>query len=131
MAFVTAGLFVLWGQSAGHARDYGVLPVGRGLSLPPHTEAANPPPWWALIFALAADGALPHLARLRCPVSVDLCAELDAADAASDQLSTGARIGHGSCHCRDRGARLATLSRRQGRPTSLDRTSRPSRCLPP
>ena len=58
MALVTAGLFVLWGQNAGHARDYGPLPVGRGLSLPPHTEAAGAPPWWAMIFALAADAAL-------------------------------------------------------------------------
>ena len=58
MAFVTAGLFVLWGQRAGHARDYGPLPVGRGLSLPPHTEVASAPPWLALIFTLVADGAL-------------------------------------------------------------------------
>ena len=58
MTLVTAGLFVLWGQGAGHARDYGPLPVGRGLSLPPHTEVAGAPPWWALIFALVADGTL-------------------------------------------------------------------------
>jgi cytochrome c oxidase subunit I+III len=58
MAVVTAGLFVLSGQSAGLARDYGLLPVGRGLSLPPHTEVADSPPWWALIFALVADATL-------------------------------------------------------------------------
>jgi len=58
MAFATAGMFVLWGQSAGHARDYGPLPVGHGLSLPPHTEVAGTPPWLALIFALIADGTL-------------------------------------------------------------------------
>jgi len=58
MAFVTAGLFVLWGQRAGHARDYGPLPVGRGLSLPPHTEVTSAPPWLALIFTLVADGTL-------------------------------------------------------------------------
>jgi len=58
MALVTAGLFVLWGQNAGHARDYGPLPVGRGLSLPPHTEVPSAPPWWGMIFALVADGAL-------------------------------------------------------------------------
>ena len=40
-ALVTAGLFVFGGQSAGHPRDYGPLPVGRGLSLPPHTEVAE------------------------------------------------------------------------------------------
>jgi len=58
MALVTAGLFVLSGQSAGLSRDYGLLPVGRGLSLPPHTEVAGAPAWWALIFALVADGTL-------------------------------------------------------------------------
>jgi len=58
MAVVTMGLFVLAGQSAGLGRDYGPLPVGRGVSLPPHTEAENPPAWWALVFTLIADGTL-------------------------------------------------------------------------
>ena len=58
MALVTAGLFVLSGQSAGLAHDYGPLPVGRGLSLAPHTEVAGSAPWLALIFALVADGTL-------------------------------------------------------------------------
>jgi cytochrome c oxidase subunit I+III len=58
MTLVVAGLFVRWGQGAGHSRDYGSLPVGRGLSLPPHTEVDSAPPWWALIFALVADGTL-------------------------------------------------------------------------
>ena len=58
MALVVAGLFVCWGQNAGHSRDFDSLPVGRGLSLPPHTEVASTPPWWALIFALVADGTL-------------------------------------------------------------------------
>ena len=57
-ALVTAALFVLAGQSAGLARDYGPMPVGHGVSLPPHTEVAGAPPWWALIFALVADGTL-------------------------------------------------------------------------
>jgi cytochrome c oxidase subunit I+III len=57
-ALLTAGLFVLAGQSAGLERDYGPLPVGHGLSLPPHTEVADAPPWWSLIFALVADGTL-------------------------------------------------------------------------
>ena len=57
-ALVTAGLFVLAGQSAGLARDYGPLPVGHGVSVPPHTEVAGSPPWWALIFTLVADGTL-------------------------------------------------------------------------
>jgi cytochrome c oxidase subunit I+III len=58
MTVVTAGLFVLSGQRAGLARDYGLLPVGRGLNLPPHTEVDGAPAWWALIFTLVADGTL-------------------------------------------------------------------------
>ncbi len=54
----TVGLFVLAGQSAGLARDYGPMPVGHGVSVPPHTEAAGAPPFWALIFTLVADGTL-------------------------------------------------------------------------
>lgn len=57
-ALLTAGLFVLAGQRAGLTRDYGPLPVGHGVSLPPHTEAAGAPPWWALIFTLLADGTI-------------------------------------------------------------------------
>ena len=55
---ILAGLFVLAGQSAGLGRDYGPMPVGRGVSVPPHTEVAGAPPWWALIFTLVADGTL-------------------------------------------------------------------------
>jgi cytochrome c oxidase subunit I+III len=57
-ALLTAGLFVLAGHRAGLERDYGPLPVGHGLSLPPHTEVADAPPWWSLIFTLLADTAL-------------------------------------------------------------------------
>ena len=46
VALATAALFVLWGQRGGHARDYGSLPVGRGLSVPPHTEVAALRPGW-------------------------------------------------------------------------------------
>ena len=56
--FGVAGLFVLAGQSAGMSRDYGPLPVGHGVSVPPHTEVADSPPWWSLIFTLVADGTL-------------------------------------------------------------------------
>jgi cytochrome c oxidase subunit I+III len=57
-ALMTAGLFVLAGQGAGLARDYGLMPVGHGVSVPPHTEVADAPPWLALIFTLVADGTL-------------------------------------------------------------------------
>ncbi len=52
---VTAGLLVRTGQSAGLARDYGPLPVGLGVSVPPHTEVSGSPPWLALIMTLIAD----------------------------------------------------------------------------
>lgn len=58
MAAVTVGLFVFGARTAGLDRDYGRLPAGRGLNLPVHTEVANPPSWWALIFTLIADGTL-------------------------------------------------------------------------
>jgi cytochrome c oxidase subunit I+III len=57
-AFVTFGLFIYAGQSAGHTRDYGPLPVGRGVSVPPHTEVAGAPAWLALICTLVANGTL-------------------------------------------------------------------------
>ena len=57
-ALVVAGLFVYGAQKAGFPRDHGPLPVGRGLSVPPHTEVTGAPPWWALIFALVADATL-------------------------------------------------------------------------
>ena len=57
-ALLTAGLFVFAGQSAGLARDYGPLPVGRGVSVPPHTEVLDAPAWLALICVLVADGTL-------------------------------------------------------------------------
>jgi cytochrome c oxidase subunit I+III len=57
-AFVTFGMFIYSGQSAGLARDYGPLPVGRGVSVPPHTEVAGSPAWLALICMLVANGTL-------------------------------------------------------------------------
>jgi cytochrome c oxidase subunit I+III len=55
---VIAGLFVFAAQRSGHARDYGPMPVGRGISVPPHTEVAGAPPFLALICTLIADGTL-------------------------------------------------------------------------
>ena len=56
-ACVTIGLFVYTGQHSGLPQDHGMLPVGRGLALPPHTEVDGSPPWWSLVFTLTADGA--------------------------------------------------------------------------
>jgi cytochrome c oxidase subunit I+III len=57
-ALVTAGLFVLAAQRAGLARDYGPMPVGHRVSVPPHTEVAEAPSWLALICTLVADSTL-------------------------------------------------------------------------
>ena len=58
VGLLVAGLLVFAGQNAGLARDYGPLPVGHGVSVPPHTEVADAPPWLALIFTLVADATL-------------------------------------------------------------------------
>ncbi|SFN46538.1 cytochrome c oxidase subunit I [Variovorax sp. OV329] len=58
LALLTFGLFVFAGRHAGLPRDHGPLPVGLGVSVPPHTEAASPPAWLALICALMANGTL-------------------------------------------------------------------------
>jgi cytochrome c oxidase subunit I+III len=57
-ALVTGGLFVLAAQRAGLARDYGPMPVGHRVSVPPHTEVAEAPAWLALICTLVADSTL-------------------------------------------------------------------------
>jgi cytochrome c oxidase subunit I+III len=58
LALVTAGLFLFSGHRAGLARDYGPMPVGHGVNVPPHTEVAEAPAWLALICTLVADGTL-------------------------------------------------------------------------
>ncbi len=57
-ALLTAGLFVFGAQGAGLQRDHGPLPIGRGVSVPPHTEVSGTPPWLALNFTLLIDGTL-------------------------------------------------------------------------
>ncbi len=57
-AGVVAALFVLGAMGAGLQRDHGPLPIGHGLSVPPHTEVEGALPWWALVFALVADATL-------------------------------------------------------------------------
>jgi cytochrome c oxidase subunit I+III len=58
MGLVVVGLLVWAAQSSGLPRDYGPLAIGHGASVPPHTEVSSTPPWWALVFALIADGTL-------------------------------------------------------------------------
>jgi cytochrome c oxidase subunit I+III len=58
LGLLVAGLLLFTGQNAGLTRDYGPLPVGHGVSVPPHTEVAGAPPWLALMFTLVADATL-------------------------------------------------------------------------
>lgn len=58
LALVTFGLFVYAGSRAGLPRDYGPLPVGLGVEVPPHTEVASTPSYLALVCALFANGTL-------------------------------------------------------------------------
>ncbi|TVQ34357.1 MAG: cytochrome c oxidase subunit I [Geminicoccaceae bacterium] len=55
---LVVGLMLYTAQGAGQKVDHGKLDAGRGVALPVHTEAAEPPPWWALIFTLVADATL-------------------------------------------------------------------------
>ncbi|MBU8975869.1 MULTISPECIES: cytochrome c oxidase subunit I [unclassified Lysobacter] len=57
-AIVVIALLVLAAQRSGHARDLGPLPIGKGLSVPPHTEVEGSPPWIALVCTLVIDGTL-------------------------------------------------------------------------
>jgi len=58
LALVTFGLFIFAGQRAGLPRDYGPLPVGLGVTVPPHTEVTSSPAWLSLICSLVANGTL-------------------------------------------------------------------------
>ena len=58
LALVLAALFILGAQGAGLGRDHGPLPVGGGLSLPPHPEVRNSLPAWGMTFTLLANAAM-------------------------------------------------------------------------
>jgi cytochrome c oxidase subunit I+III len=57
LALVVA-MLMAWTRTTGSRADSGALPIGRGVSVPPHWEAARPPSWWAVVFTLAADATL-------------------------------------------------------------------------
>ncbi len=50
--------FLFWAERSGLGREYGPLPVGHGLDLPVHPEAANPPARLATLLAITADATL-------------------------------------------------------------------------
>ncbi|MFL0693742.1 MAG: cytochrome c oxidase subunit I [Agrobacterium tumefaciens] len=51
-------LFFLWTPATGLKQDVGLLEVGRGERALHHQEVAQPPSWWAVVFALAANATL-------------------------------------------------------------------------
>ena len=113
---VIAGLFVFAAQRSGHARDYGPMPVGRGVSVPPHTEVASAPPWLALICTLVADGTL-FTSLLFGTFYLWIAApNWPASGGARSEPHAGARRGCGARACRGGGARIAACAcrRRQG-----------------
>ncbi|KQW27195.1 cytochrome B [Rhizobium sp. Root274] len=52
------GLFFRWTPSTGLKQDIPQLDVGLGSSAPHHQQAAQPPSWWGVVFALAANATL-------------------------------------------------------------------------
>jgi len=57
MGFVAAiGMLVMWTRGWGERTDRGPLPVGRGESVPPHSEMKNAPSAWAMTLGLFANG---------------------------------------------------------------------------
>ncbi|GGA49562.1 cytochrome c oxidase subunit I [Pelagibacterium lentulum] len=58
LAFCVVGSFVVWSQTNVIKPNIGLLDVGRGEKLPPHTEVDGPVSWWANVFALLANGTL-------------------------------------------------------------------------
>ncbi|PTE23402.1 cytochrome c oxidase subunit I [Cereibacter changlensis JA139] len=51
-------LALRWVWGLGSRQDQGPQEVGRGLSLPPVSEVADPPGWWGMLFLLLADATL-------------------------------------------------------------------------
>ncbi|WP_425376187.1 cytochrome c oxidase subunit I [Rhodoplanes roseus] len=54
-AAATLAMFLLWTRTTGDLQDRGAMPIGRGESAAPHTEAMAPPALWAMALTLAAD----------------------------------------------------------------------------
>jgi len=57
-ALIVMGLYVWGARHAGQSVDHGALPIGLGLSVPPHPEAATSPALLAMRFTLIADGTM-------------------------------------------------------------------------
>ena len=114
-------------QSAGLARDYGPLPVGRGVSVPPHTEVAGAPPWLALIFTLVADGTLFTSLVFGTFYLWIAAPNWPAAVTPEPNLLLALGADRGARRRRGGGARIAAGTRRRRHAAGLDRPGRCSR----
>ena len=54
----TLALLLAWTRAKGEQRDRGPLPIGRGASVPVHSEASGAPSWWGMAFTLIVDATL-------------------------------------------------------------------------
>jgi cytochrome c oxidase subunit I+III len=57
-ALSTLASFFFWAARTGSKDDEGPIDVGCGERALPDTEVDGPTPWWAMVFALAANGTL-------------------------------------------------------------------------
>lgn len=57
-ALAATALFVWGARDSGQGVDHGPLPIGLGLTAPPHPEAGTSPALLAMVFTLIADGTL-------------------------------------------------------------------------
>ncbi|SDH15039.1 cytochrome c oxidase subunit I [Pelagibacterium luteolum] len=57
-AIATVSSFFLWSRTTGLTTDSGPVPVGNGEFVPPDVEVDGSTPWWAMVFALSANGTL-------------------------------------------------------------------------
>ena len=55
---IVIALFLGWTSTTGSTEDLPRLDIGRGQFAPVHWQVERPPSWWAMVFALIADGVL-------------------------------------------------------------------------
>ncbi|MGE8941545.1 cytochrome c oxidase subunit I [Leptospira interrogans] len=58
MLAAVVGCFLFWTRDTGLKNDTGPVDIGRGESVPYHSEIADAPSWWAMAFTLWADATL-------------------------------------------------------------------------
>ena len=53
-----AALAWRWAWQGGSRQEFGALPIGGGVEVPPHPETQGTPGWWGSVFTLCADATL-------------------------------------------------------------------------